>query len=75
MERLAAQGIETIDFRRFFHPACHAAEFPDVAWLRDHILEIPCHQDLTAAMMAGIAGAVRTALTRPAAPGQAGAAG
>lgn len=62
MEYLSAQGIETIDFWRFSHPACDPSLFPDVAWLRSSILEIPCHQDLTLDAMAYIAGEVRAGI-------------
>jgi dTDP-4-amino-4,6-dideoxygalactose transaminase len=44
--RLAMRQIEAVNFWRHFHPACDRREFPDAAWLRDNVLEIPCHQDL-----------------------------
>ena len=59
LRRLAARGIEAIDVWRYFHPACDTSGFPDAAWLRHNVLEIPCHQDLTVRMMDGIARAVR----------------
>jgi perosamine synthetase len=59
LKALEAQGIETIDFWRYFHPACDPTEFPDVAWLRNHILEIPCHQDLSLETMEKTASAVK----------------
>jgi dTDP-4-amino-4,6-dideoxygalactose transaminase len=62
MARLHAQGIETIDFWRKFHPACNASEYPEVAELRRTVLEIPCHQDLTPEVMGAVATAVREAL-------------
>lgn len=62
MAALAERGIETIDFWRYFHPACDASAFPEVATLRRTILEIPCHQDLDAERIAFVASAVRTAL-------------
>lgn len=61
-ERLAAAGVETVDFWRFFHPACDASQFPEVAQLRRTILEIPCHQDLSPEVMARIGKAVREAV-------------
>lgn len=62
MARLRAAGIEAIDFWRHFHPACHAASFPDVARLRQTVLEIPCHQDLTPDLMSRVVVVVRDAL-------------
>jgi hypothetical protein len=47
MEQLVARGIEAVDFWREGHPACPVSSFPDVAWLRASVVEIPCHQDLT----------------------------
>ena len=62
VERLLARGIEAVDFWRAFHPACSAAEFPEVARLRTGLMEVPCHQDLSLATMARIADCVREAL-------------
>lgn len=61
---LAARGIETVDFWRHFHPACDPSEFPDVVWLRESILEIPCHQDLTREGVEAVARAVREVVCR-----------
>jgi hypothetical protein len=69
MARLAAEGIETVDFWRHFHPACDPARFPEVAQLRRTVLEIPCHQDLSAETVTQIAQAVRRVLPAPAARG------
>ncbi|ADO71453.1 Aminotransferase, DegT/DnrJ/EryC1/StrS family [Stigmatella aurantiaca DW4/3-1] len=63
LERLRARGIDVIDFWKRFHPACDAAEFPEVAQLRRSIVEIPCHQDLSSEVMAEVASAVREVLT------------
>ena len=60
--RLAAAGIETVDFWRTGHPLCAAADFPDVARLREQVLELPIHQDLGPGEMAHVARAVREAL-------------
>ncbi len=62
MGKLHAQGIDAIDFWRYFHPACDAAAFPEVAQLRRSIVEIPCHQDLSPEVMADVASAVREAV-------------
>jgi dTDP-4-amino-4,6-dideoxygalactose transaminase len=61
--RLLARGIEAVDFWRDFHPACPAAEFPEVARLRTSLMEVPCHQDLSLATMATIAASVRDVLS------------
>jgi perosamine synthetase len=63
VERIVARGIEAVDFWRDFHPACPAAEFPEVAALRRSMMEVPCHQDLTLATMGKIAACVREVLT------------
>lgn len=63
MARLAARGIETIDFWRDFHPACDARAFPEVARLRQRVLEVPCHQDLHPESMSMIAAAIRASLS------------
>jgi perosamine synthetase len=60
--RLLERGIEAIDFWRNFHPSCEAARFPEAAWLRDHILEVPCHQDLDPARVEWMARSIRDAL-------------
>jgi selenocysteine lyase/cysteine desulfurase len=44
--RLAARGIETIDFWREGHPLCPVDEFPEFRSLRRRVLELPVHQDL-----------------------------
>ncbi|HKP54309.1 MAG TPA: DegT/DnrJ/EryC1/StrS family aminotransferase [Chloroflexia bacterium] len=59
MQALERYGIETVDFWRYFHPSCDPDEFPDTAWLRNSILEIPCHQDMTVETVRYVAGAVR----------------
>lgn len=59
---LLQKGIEAIDFWRYFHPACPAQEFPEVTRLRETILEIPCHQDLSTEVMGTVADAVRDSL-------------
>ncbi len=43
---LAARGVEAIDFWSIGDPACDLARFPDVRWLRRHVIEVPLHQDL-----------------------------
>lgn len=60
--RLAARGVETIDFWRTGHPGCPRDEFPEVEALRRHVLELPLHQDLTPDDMAYLASAVEESL-------------
>jgi dTDP-4-amino-4,6-dideoxygalactose transaminase len=60
--RLAAKGIETVDFWRQGHPLCPAEEFPEVAALRRRVLELPVHQDLRPEDMAYVARSVQEAL-------------
>ncbi len=62
MARLKLWGVETVDFWRHFHPECPEAEFPEVAELRNTVLEVPCHQDLGPEQMAHVVAAVRDAL-------------
>jgi perosamine synthetase len=47
MARLRASGVETIDFWRTRHPAISPEAFPEVEQMRQHIIWLPCHQDLT----------------------------
>ncbi|HEX7623463.1 MAG TPA: DegT/DnrJ/EryC1/StrS family aminotransferase [Anaeromyxobacteraceae bacterium] len=56
--RLAARGIETVEFWNEGHPGCDLGQFPEVATLRRRVLELPLHQDLTAEDMAYLASAV-----------------
>lgn len=61
--RLAARGVETVDFWSRGHPSCDRAAFPEVDGLRRRVLELPIHQDLTAEDMAHVAVAVEEALS------------
>lgn len=60
--RLAARGIETVEFWNTGHPACDDGCFPEVAALRRRVLELPLHQDLDPDDMAYLAAAVEEAL-------------
>lgn len=62
LRELWAGGIEAVDFWSVSHPACDRQEFPDVAWLRHSVLEIPCHQDLSPARVKRLIDAVREAI-------------
>ncbi len=55
IERLGKHGIRAVDFWGEHHPACNPAEFPEAMRARQHIVEIPCHQDLSLATMEWIA--------------------
>ncbi len=61
--RLAASGIETVDFWRNGHPLCPLERFPEVARLRRHVLELPIHQDLGPAEVEHVRAAVAEALS------------
>jgi len=62
--RLAARGIETVEFWNTGHPACALEAFPEVAQLRRRVLELPLHQDLGPEDMAYLAAAVEEASSR-----------
>ena len=44
---LWARGVETIEFWNHGDPEADAGDFPDVRFLRRHVLELPVHQHLT----------------------------
>src|SRR5436190_3507492 len=62
MARLLARGVETVDFWRVRHPAVPAGAFPEVDRLRERVLELPVHQDLSPADAEHVAGCVRELL-------------
>lgn len=62
MARLLARGVETVDFWRVRHPLVPAGAFPEVDKLRESILELPVHQDLSPADMDHVAACVRELL-------------
>jgi len=61
--RLAARGVETVDFWRYGHPACPSERFPEVAMLRRRVLELPLHQDLSPADVSYLCDAVEASLS------------
>jgi perosamine synthetase len=63
MARLLARGVETVDFWRVRHPAIKAGEFPEADRLRETVLELPVHQDLSPADGEHVASCVRELLT------------
>ncbi len=64
MASLAERGIETVNFWSTWDPSAPPHEFPEIAWLRAHAVELPCLQDLGPADMDFIADAVLDALGR-----------
>jgi dTDP-4-amino-4,6-dideoxygalactose transaminase len=62
MARLLARGVETVDFWRVRHPSVAAGAFPEVDRLRERVLELPVHQDLSPADAEHVAGCVRELL-------------
>jgi hypothetical protein len=60
--RLNALGIEAVDFWRGSHPRCDLSEFPEVAYLRRSILEIPCHQDIPISVLRRVVALLRDTL-------------
>ncbi len=63
MARLLGRGVETVDFWRLRHPAVRQGEFPEVDKLRETVLELPVHQDLTPADAEHVALSVRELLS------------
>jgi hypothetical protein len=61
--QLLARGIEAVEFWRGPHPACDMTDFPEVAWLRRSVVEIPCHQDIPLSTLRQVVQAVREVLT------------
>jgi len=61
-ERLAAEGITTLNFWSVAHPSLPAACFPRVAWRRAHVVGLPVHQELRAADVEREARAVKALL-------------
>lgn len=59
---MLARGIEAVEFWRGPHPACDMGQFPDVAWLRQSVMEVPCHQDISMPTLRRIVQAVQEIL-------------
>jgi dTDP-4-amino-4,6-dideoxygalactose transaminase len=62
MARLLARGVETVDFWRLRHPVLPVGVFPEVDRLRERVLELPVHQDLSPADTEHVASCVRELL-------------
>lgn len=63
LARLRADNVEASEGWRAFHPRCDGGEFPEAARLRQHLLELPCHQDLGPAHVAHLARAALRAVS------------
>ena len=63
LARLRAEDVEASEGWRTFHPRCDGGGFPDATRLREHVLELPCHQDLGPAHVAHVARAAARALS------------
>lgn len=46
MHSLSARGIESVNFWSTWDPSAPPHDYPEIAWLRSHCVEIPCLQDL-----------------------------
>ena len=64
MDGLNARGIENVNFWSTWDPATPPYEFPEIGYLRQHVVEIPCLQDLDLAGMDRICDAVLAILAR-----------
>lgn len=62
LKRLEEAGIEAIDFWREGSALVEKGAFPEVEAMREHILELPIHQDLDGADMDALAAAVKRAI-------------
>jgi perosamine synthetase len=64
VKELLARGIEAVEFWHGPHPACDVRLFPDVAWLRNSIVEIPCHQEISIRTLQRVVEVVREVVTK-----------
>jgi DegT/DnrJ/EryC1/StrS aminotransferase family len=62
LAHLRAAGIQAIDFWRFGHQTLPRDAFPEVEALRQSVVELPCHQDVTRPELARVIEAARTAV-------------
>lgn len=62
LARVRARGIQAIDFWRRPHPSLEKPQGRDSEGLRDHVVELPCHQDLREEEMERVAMAAEQAL-------------
>lgn len=64
LARLRAENVEAGPGWRTFHARCVGGEFPDASRLRQHLLELPCHQDLGPEHVAHVARVALRALSQ-----------
>jgi len=64
LARLRAENVEAGEGWGAFHPRCDGGEFPEAGRLRQHVLELPCHQDLGPAHVAHVARAALRAVSQ-----------
>jgi dTDP-4-amino-4,6-dideoxygalactose transaminase len=64
LARLRAENVEAGEGWPTFHPRCDGGEFPEAERLRQHVLELPCHQDLGPVHVAHVARSALRALSR-----------
>ncbi|HEY1907307.1 MAG TPA: DegT/DnrJ/EryC1/StrS family aminotransferase [Myxococcaceae bacterium] len=64
LTRLRAENVEAREGWPAFHPRCDGGEFPEAARLRQHVVELPCHQDLGPTHVAHVARSALRALSR-----------
>ena len=55
LTRLRAENVEAGEGWPEFHPRCDGTGFPEATRLRQHLVELPCHQDLGPAHVAHLA--------------------
>jgi dTDP-4-amino-4,6-dideoxygalactose transaminase/CelD/BcsL family acetyltransferase involved in cellulose biosynthesis len=65
LARLAARGVEPLDFWSVAHPALPPTGFPAARARRERTVALPVHQELQAAHLERIADAVRPSHRRP----------
>lgn len=61
---LNEKGIYSYPWGNFYHPSLNPSEFPDMARMRDEILCLPVHQQLTAEQIERIAATARPLLAK-----------
>jgi len=64
LARLRAEDVEAGEGWRDFHPRCDGREFSEAMRLRQHLVELPCHQDLGPVHVAHLARVALRAVSR-----------
>jgi hypothetical protein len=55
IEALRRRGVGAVGFWNYGHPEAEPQMSPDTRFLRDHVVELPIHQELTRAHIAYMA--------------------